>query len=265
MSRIVLALAFFFGTAAAGSKYNPSISLKVTDTKLTNGLGSLNLGGEFETKLNDDLSVGAEYDYNECENAPKQVFARWSKNDGDSKLGVLARLNLKGKSADADVTSSRGATDLEVNLDSARSTVVNEVSLSHKLNAGGRGLTLNPKWEADGNKATLRTRLNLNDDTHVELEGDVSADRNAVLRVAHQVDASNRVTPELNLKSGHMTYEWERALGDGNTLTANINPNDKVELEWTDSGARGAWTTKVNVPWANAKDADVSFQRKFNL
>ena len=262
MSRIALALALFFGTAAAGGRYSQSISLKVTDTKLTNGLGSLNPGGEFETKLNDNLSVGGEYGYND---APKKVFVRWSRNGRDSKLGYVARLNLKDKSTDADVTYSRGATDLEVSL----SPKLTEVSLSHKLNAGGCELTLNPKWEADGNRVTLRTRLDLNKGTNAVIELDlneVSQDRNAVLRVAHRVDAKNRVTPVLDLKSGHMSYEWERALaGDGNTLTASINPNENVELVWKDSGARGAWTTKVNVPWGNAKGSDVTFQRKLKL
>ena len=61
------------------------------------------------------------------------------------------------------------------------------------------------------------------------------------------------------------SYEYERSLGEGNSLTANINPNENIELSWKDSGARGAWTTKVNVPWGNAKGSDVTFQRKFNL
>jgi hypothetical protein len=279
MSRIVLVLAFFFGTAAA-IRYIPSISLKVTDPKLTKkGLALGNLGGEFETKLNDDLSVGGEY-----ENALKLLFVRWSRNGGDpdwtrnyggSKLNVLARMKFKGNSADADVTYSHDKTYLVVNLDSTRKTIVNRASLSHKLKKiDGRWLTLNPKWKADGNKWALRARLDLNDNAHVEVEGDVFEKKkavfhNAVLRVAYRVDESNRFTPELDLKSGRMSYEWERTLGDGNSFTASINPNDKVMVEWKDvrrdSGARGAWTTRVNVPWGNSKDMDVTFQRRFNF
>lgn len=277
MSRIVLALALFFGSASAGlpslsgivpdgllNNCRLSTTVNVKDTKL-NGLSGLNLGGNFETDVNDDLTVGADYDYNECENTPHEVYARWSGNQGGGKVGVLARFNLNKKSTTAELSYSNSDTSLEAKIDSANSNVVEEVSASHKLSAAGHALTLAPKYETDGGKATLRTRFELNDDTHLELEGDVSAPRSSLLRVSHRINANNAVTPELNLESGHMNYEYERSLGEGNSLTANINPNENIELSWKDSGARGTWTTKVNVPWGNAKDADVSFKRNFNL
>ena len=65
----------------------------MTDTKL-NGLGSLNLAGSIETDLSDQLTVGAEYDYNECEQTPTEVYARWSGDGADGKVGLIGRLNL---------------------------------------------------------------------------------------------------------------------------------------------------------------------------
>ena len=49
-------------------------------------------------------------------------------------------------------------------------------------------------------------------------------------------------------------------MGDTTSVKTHINVKENIELEWTDSSA---WTTKVNVPWGNAKDLDVSFKREF--
>ena len=120
---------------------------------------------------------------------------------------------------------------------------------------------------SEGQKGSLSARLALNDATTLEVEGEADSARDVdyTLRVSHDVNDNNRVTPELNLKSGKMKYEWSRKLGGDNVLTATASPNDNVELEWTDNGARGAWTTKVNMPWGNIEGSDVSFARKFNL
>ena len=130
-----------------------------------------------------------------------------------------------------------------------------------------KSLTLTPKYVSEGQKGSLSARLALNDATTLEVEGEADSARDVdyTVRVSHDVNDNNRVTPELNLKSGKMKYEWSRKLGGDNVLTATASPNDNVELEWTDNGARGAWTTKVNMPWGNIEGSDVSFARKFNL
>ena len=90
-----------------------STTVNVKATKL-NGLSGLNLGGNFETDVNDDLTVGADYDYNE--NMPHEVYARWSGNQGGGKVGVLARLNLNKKSTTAELSYSNGDTSLEAKV-----------------------------------------------------------------------------------------------------------------------------------------------------
>jgi len=262
-SLVVLALAL----GANARSYNPSISVKVTDTKL-NGLGSLNLVGSIETDLSDQLTVGAEYDYNECEQTPREVFARWrGKDSNNGQLGVTGRLDLAKQAGRGEVSYVHGDTRVDAKLDTANEAVVEEVELSHRVGVRGRALTLVPKFVSAGTTGSLRARLELNDATHVEVEGEANKARNTAytLRVSHDVDDNNRVTPELDLKSGKMKYEWHRKLGGGNSLTTTVNPSENVELEWNDEGARGAWTTKVNVPWGNHANSDVSFARKFNF
>jgi hypothetical protein len=264
MFRTIVVLALALGANARS--YNPSISLKVTDTKL-NGLGSLNLVGAMETELSDSLTVGAEYDYNENEQMPREVFARWSGDGGGGKLGVTGRLDLAKKAALASVSFSRGDTRVDAKVDSNNAAVVEEVELNQRLSVGGRALSVNPKWVSAGNVVSARARLELNDVTHAEVEGEMNGEKELdyTLRVSHEVNADNRVTPELNLKSGKMKYEWNRKLGGDNSLKTTVTPSENVELEWNDNGARGAWTTKVNVPWGNSKDSDISFARKFNF
>jgi hypothetical protein len=259
---VVLALAF----GANARSYNPTISVKVTDTKL-NGLGSLNLAGSIETDLSDQLTVGAEYDYNECEQTPTEVYARWSGDGADGKVGLVGRLNLAKKSGNGEVSYAKGDTNINAKLDTTNAAILEEVELTHGLKVQGKSLTLTPKYVSEGQKGSLSARLALNDATTLEVEGEADSARDVdyTVRVSHDVNDNNRVTPELNLKSGKMKYEWSRKLGGDNVLTATASPNDNVELEWTDNGARGAWTTKVNMPWGNIEGSDVSFARKFNL
>ena len=99
------------------------------DTKL-NGLSGLNLGGNFETDVNDDLTVGADYDYNECENTPHEVYARWSGNQGGGKVGVLARLNLNKKSTTAELSYSNGDTSLKAKVCALLSSLALPLALS---------------------------------------------------------------------------------------------------------------------------------------
>ena len=79
------------------------------------------------------------------------------------------------------------------------------------------------------------------------------------IKVSQQLDDSNRVAPSFSLQSGAVAVEWERDLGEGNTLTTTLKPNDSLDMEWKDS----AWTATINTPVADNKigGANISVKR----
>ena len=52
------------------------------------------------------------------------------------------------------------------------------------------------------------------------------------IKVSQQIDDDNRVAPSFALRSGKMAVEWERNLGDDNSLTTTLRPNEEIEMEW---------------------------------
>ena len=81
--------------------------------------------------------------------------------------------------------------------------------------------------------------------------------------VSHQIDTQNRVAPSFALRSGKLSVEWERDLGDDNTLTTTLRPNESVDVEWKDA----AWTANIKLPVVDHKigGADVSMKREVNF
>lgn len=60
-----------------------------------------------------------------------------------------------------------------------------------------------------------------------------------------------------------MAVEWERNLGDDNSLTTTLRPNESVDMEWKDS----AWTANINMPidGNTISGANVSVKREVNF
>lgn len=83
------------------------------------------------------------------------------------------------------------------------------------------------------------------------------------IKVSQQIDDDNRVAPSIALRSGKMAVEWERNLGDDNSLTTTLRPNESVDMEWKDS----AWTANINMPidGNSISGANVSVKREVNF
>jgi len=108
---------------------------------------------------------------------------------------------------------------------------------------------------------STRTRVSV-DDTQVELQYD-NADKDPVLVVNHKIDDRNSVNPSISLKSGAVTYGWNRKI-NGGSLDTKLHPGDKVEISWEDNGASGVWKTTAEVPLDNTANTKVSFSRDWN-
>merc|ERR1712072_1081804 len=121
---------------------------------------------------------------------------------------------------------------------------------------GGKDCVFTPSWSAGDNSGHLKVEADINDDIKAEVGMDLSKDGAATLRVDYAVNDDNSIAPEFNLKDQSMTWEFTHSFSDGSELTANVEPNKNVALEWEDSSGNGGWTTKMNVPWGNAGDCE---------
>ena len=95
---------------------------------------------------------------------------------------------------------------------------------------------------------------------------EVSVDANKdeqTFTVAQQIDDQNKVTPSFGLRSGKVSVAWERDLGDDNSLTTTVKPDDAIDMEWKDS----AWTANINMPISgtNIDGANISVKRDVNF
>jgi len=207
-----------------------------------------------------DISYGVEASArptSDIASLPRKV---WGKASTDvSGWGLSARADLDPQ----DLSSA----DLEINAENAD----NDLSLNVVASAGGsfnvRRVEATKGLDANGGRVTVTPRFNLeddvrdvvlnysNDDTEVKLTA--SADRQEVT-ISQQLDGNNRVAPTIN-SDGDISVEWERRLGDDSSLTANLRPNESLDVEWKDD----AWTANVNMPisGANINGANVSIKR----
>jgi len=136
-----------------------------------------------------------------------------------------------------------------------------EVGANTETNLSGNRLNVGAVYDLIQKKLSTKTSMVV-DDTKVELQYD-NVDLNPVLHVSHKLDDTNSVKPSISLKSGAMTYGWDRKI-NGGTLGATLHPGDKVEVTWEDNGANGVWTTKAEVPLDNTANTKVSFSRDWN-
>jgi len=111
-------------------------------------------------------------------------------------------------------------------------------------------------------KLTGSARVSFDDTTEVELDYD-NGSHDAVLHIDHRVDDKNTVSPTVNLKNGDISYGWTRKI-NGGSVESRLHPGDRLELDWKDNGANGAWNTKAEIPLDDHSKSKVSFSRDWN-
>jgi hypothetical protein len=251
------------GTAAAGA---PKLSINIQDGNFAD-LGGLDptLSWSASSKSGDlDIEYGIESAARattDLASLPKNVWGKASTNV--SGWGVSARAEFQGldfSNADVDIDLNNSAEDLSIHLDASAGNgfSVNRVEAVKGLDADGARVTINPRYDLNTDEADVVLAWS-KDGTSVELTASQGAQS---VTVSHQVDDDNRVAPTL-ASNGEISLEWERSLGNGNSLTANIKPDSAVDLEWRDA----AWTANINLPLdgTNISGANVSIKREVNF
>jgi hypothetical protein len=89
-------------------------------------------------------------------------------------------------------------------------------------------------------RATLDVPYNYNNPT-----------RPSTLTIEHTLNERHKVAPQINLRTGHITYQWDVALSDQNesSLQTRVDPLRDISITWTDVAAsgKGQWVTDIRL------------------
>jgi hypothetical protein len=279
---VVLALALSVGYA--GEFAAPSVQMNLRHDKFGNGLKMDSLKGDFqvESAVSDDLTVGLNLD-NDSDSPLKSIYGKIASKFGGGKVNADLTMSMGDNSISGDITFSEGDNEIVASVDTSSSDLVDKVSYSRS----GKGWSFNPTFNLKDNNVDLEASADYSDDTNVNLKlsgGDASLEINHSLdadtdikvesdgtdfsamrvEVARQLDSDNTVKPRFDMASKRFTMAWVRKLDGGRTLTANVDPENSLALEF-EGDNDDDWKASVTAPWGDFKDADVSFGRKFNF
>jgi len=184
----------------------------------------------------------------------------WGKASTDvSGWGLSARAEVEGTdftNINLDVDADNEDADLNLHLvaRAGQDFSIRSVEATKGFDANGARVTVTPRFNLENDERDVVVNYN-NDKTNVKLTASAN---NQQLTFSQQIDALNRIAPSIS-NNGDISVEWERRLSDDSSLTANLKPNDSLNVEWKDN----AWTAKVNmaIDGTSINGANVSIKR----
>jgi len=207
-----------------------------------------------------DLSYGVKASARPTTDLASLPRSIWGKASTDvSGWGVSARAEVEGldfSNANLDVDAENQDADLSLHLTAnlGDNAGVRSIEATKGFDQNGARVTVTPRFNLENDDRDVVVNYN-NDKSNVRLTA--SADGQEVT-FSQQIDNDNRIAPTVNSR-GDISIEWERRLSDDSSLTANLKPNDSLDLEWRDA----AWTANINMPidGTNINGANVSIKR----
>lgn len=253
-------------TAAAASR--PQLSVQVRDGNF-DGLDGLDpsltwssatTSGDYDLEVGVDVAARPTAD---LASLPRSAWGKASRTFGS--WGVSARAEVQRddlNNANVEVNADNENDDLSVKLlanAGSSGSSVNSIQATKGFASGDARVTVSPTFDM----ATRDVNVDVGYDAgKTNVEVNASKDEQTI-KVSQQIDDDNRVAPSFALRSGKMAVEWERNLGDDNSLTTTLRPNEEIEMEWKDS----AWTANINMPidGNSISGANVSVKREVNF
>lgn len=211
-----------------------------------------------------DISYGVETTARPTKDLASLPRNVWGKASTDiSGWGVSARAEIDAQArnnADLELDANNEGVDLSLRLtaNAGSDFSVRSVEATKGFKRDDARITVRPRLDLENDDRDVEINYN-NDKTNVRLTASVD---NQEITLSQQVNDENRIAPTINNK-GDVSLEWERRISDDSSLTANLRPNDSLDVEWKDS----AWTANVNMPieGTNINGANVSIKRDVNF
>lgn len=190
---------------------------------------------------------------------PKKIWGKASTEVSGWLASVRADMDASDISkADLEVDASSGDTSVKILASAGDAFAVSKVEATQGFDSGDARISVNPRYNLETEEADVVIGYDKGD-TNVELTASADAQK---VTISQQVDADNRIAPSLT-SGGGVSLEWERSLGDDNSLTATVTPDESLDLEWKDS----EWTANINMPISGAsiEGASVNIKREVNF
>jgi hypothetical protein len=219
----------------------------------------LNIKWEVPFKVQDYV-VGFKYSVGDLKKTPDSLFAKksFSTGDGTAKIDADYGVDSKVLGVEAEWESEKLGVKVSVVGDSKDR--LTEVGLTSTQTVKDAKVKLGGVYDVLKKKLNLSAKTS-NDDMAAEIKYN-TADKDPVLKLSKKLDDNNCVAPSISLKTGDVSYMWNRKF-TGGELEANFHPGDNLVLEWTDQGTNGEWVTKADIPVDNQAGTKVSFSRKW--
>jgi hypothetical protein len=234
-------------------------------------IDAMNLEGEIETRVSDQISAGATYDQNGAKFKPKTLFTRWTANTARSgdPLKVTAIVNIADNAAEVDVAYEKFGSKFSANFNSACAQLITTADASRDFTVDGRKLKLAPSHDFASGVSSVTSNLALSPATTVEAKlnsnlGNSDAPT-GTLSIDHTIDSIYSIKHSFALDSGSARHEFRRKLKGDAKFSVAASPGHSVEVEWDETGSKSLWTTNVRMPWGQYDRASVSFKRKFKV
>jgi len=181
-----------------------------------------------------DIEYGVEADArlsSDLASLPKNVWGKASTDIGG--WGVTARAEFQGTDfSAADIEIDAVNEDLSIHIDAASTGDfnINKIEATKSFDTDDAAVTVTPRYNVDSGDTDVVVSY-VKDDTSIEVTASQDAQ---TITVSKQVDEDNRVAPTLG-SNGEFSVEWESSLGDDNSLTTTLTPNESVDVEWKDN------------------------------
>jgi len=255
-----IACALLVASASAGVP-GPKFSIDISDPSLRDGVGSLNLEGEYERELVEGVQAGVVYKYNENRGMPSSLWVSTIADlDDETKLRARADYNVGNKATELEASLERGDDSVTMTFDTATNEA-GPVKITKNMDLSGRRVTLKPEIDVKARTGSIVINADVDDDkTVAELSMDQDGEV-ATLEVSHKLDDQNTVSPKVDLKSGDISVRLNRQLDNGSGLEVTA---DRENVNWEISDAN-SWTVKGNVPLTDAGKSSISFKRTVEL
>jgi hypothetical protein len=137
-----------------------------------------------------------------------------------------------------------------------------DVGMSASKSFRRAAVTVSGQYNILRNKCMSMARVDY-EDTSAKVLYD-SKIKDPVVTLSQQLNDVDTVAPTLSLKTGKMSYKWNRRLDSGD-VESSYFPGDKVEVLWNDRSEGGSWSTRAVLPLDNPKKCRVSFSRNVNF
>lgn len=228
---------------------------------MVNGIEGLNINIEAPFNVQDYI-VGFKYALGNLRRMPESLFARKDfVTPGDGRLSVRADYLVEENKARIATSWQSDSLGLEVGVSGDSKDLLTQVHVEKGALLAGNPLRAYGAYDLT-RKVFAGTASYTMDKTSVTVSGD-SVNLDPVISVTRPLDAQNDIMPSISLKTGKMAYAWRRRWAGG-ALVTRVHPNaedKRVELEWSDVGTNGVWTTRAEFPLEDTSKVKLSVSR----